>query len=140
MRRWAQNSDRVIVISPDDAAEAQRLLGVERGRVTCVPNGVDLERFDRADPSPEERMNRWREWLVEQPQGWAEGGEPGSVAYTEQDLEAFVDPTSGEPSPVLLFIGRFTEVKRIPLLARVRAHEEGNALDLGEAADEQQHG
>ena len=121
MRRWAQNSDHVIVISPDDAAEAQRLLGVDQSRVTWVPNGVDLERFDRADPSPEERMDRWREWLVDQPQGWAEGGDPGSVAYTEKDLEAFVDPTSREPSPVLLFIGRFTEVKRIPLLVRAYA-------------------
>src|SRR5680860_756809 len=110
MRRWAQGSTRVIVISPDDAAEAQRLLGVEQQRITWVPNGVDLERFAR-----------WREWLVEQPQGWAEGGDPGSVAYTEADLEAFTDPASGEPSPVLLFIGRFTEVKRIPLLVRAYA-------------------
>ena len=121
MRRWAGASDRVIVISPDDSAEVQRLLGVERGRITWVPNGVDLERFDRADPPAEERTARWREWLVDAPQGWAEGGDPGSVAYTEADLEAFTDPTTGEPSPVLLFIGRFTEVKRIPLLVRAYA-------------------
>ena len=121
MRRWAQGSDRVVVISPDDADEAQRLLGVKHDRVTWVPNGVDLGRFDRSDPAPEERTARWREWLVEQPQGWAEGGDPGSVAYTDEDLEAFVDPETGEPSPVLLFIGRFTEVKRIPLLVRAYA-------------------
>jgi len=121
MRRWAQSSDRVIVISPDDADEAQRLLGVDQSRVTWVPNGVDLERFDRADPAPEERTGRWREWLVEQPQGWAEGGDPGSVAYAEADLQAFTDPATGEPSTVLLFIGRFTEVKRIPLLVRAYA-------------------
>jgi glycosyltransferase involved in cell wall biosynthesis len=121
MRRWARASDRLIVISPDDEQEAQRLLGVERDRITWVPNGVDLERFDRADPSPEERNARWREWLVDQPQGWSEGGEPGSVAYTEAGLEAFTDAATGEPAPVLLFVGRFTEVKRIPLLVRAYA-------------------
>ena len=121
MRRWARASDRLIVISPDDSEEAQRLLGVERDRITWVPNGVDLERFDRADPSPEERNARWREWLVDQPQGWSGGGEPGSVAYTGADLEAFTNAATGEPAPVLLFVGRFTEVKRIPLLVRAYA-------------------
>jgi glycosyltransferase involved in cell wall biosynthesis len=63
-------------------------------------------------------MARWRRWLVEEPLGWREGGAPGSVRYGESDLEAFTDPGSGGPAPVLLFVGRFTEVKRIPLLVR----------------------
>jgi glycosyltransferase involved in cell wall biosynthesis len=32
-----------------------------------------------------------------------------------------VDPRTGEAAPVLLFVGRFTEVKRIPLLIRAYA-------------------
>jgi glycosyltransferase involved in cell wall biosynthesis len=121
MRRWATRSDRLIVISPNDREQAGRLLGVDPGRVDWVPNGVDVERFDRSDPRPEQRLARWRRWLVEEPLGWREGGEPGSVRYTDADLGRFVDPLSGEPAPVLLFVGRFTEVKRIPLLVRAYA-------------------
>ncbi len=43
------------------------------------------------------------------------------MRYREADLERFVDPLSGDPAPVLLFVGRFTEVKRIPLLLRAYA-------------------
>ncbi len=121
MRRWASRSRRFIVISPHDREEAGRLLGIDPEKVTWVPNGVDLKRFDRRELTLEERLSRWREWLVEQPLGWREGGEPGSVAYREEDLARFVDPQTGEPAPVLLFIGRFTDVKRIPLLIRAYA-------------------
>ncbi len=121
MRGWAQRSRRLIVISPHDSEEAGRLLGVDPDLVTWVPNGVQLDRFDRSEPSFDQRMSRWREWLVEQPLGWSEGGEPGSVSYTEADLSAFADPRTGGPAPVLLFVGRFTEVKRIPLLIRAYA-------------------
>ena len=126
MRRWAAQSDRLFVISPNDREEAARILGIEGGKVEWVPNGVDLARFDRATPDPAERLGRWRKWLVDEPLGWREGGEPGSVGYTEADLLSFTNPATGGPAPVLLFVGRFTEVKRIPLLirayARARAH------------------
>lgn len=121
MRRWAQASDGLLVISPHDRDEAQRLLGVDPERVTWIPNGVDIERFAPRGLSTAERMQRWRRWLVDEPQGWREGGEPGSVAYAESDLQAFVDPETGEAAPVLLFVGRFTEVKRVPLLVRAYA-------------------
>ncbi len=121
MRRWAQRSRRLMVISPNDRAESARLLGIGGERVEWVPNGVDLGRFDRMEVSTKERIARWRKWLVHEPLGWREGGEPGSVGYNEADLEAFVDPETGGPAPVLLFVGRFTEVKRIPLLVRAYA-------------------
>ena len=121
MRRWAADSDSIIVISPYDQDEVGRLLGLDPGGATWIPNGVDLERFDRAELSAEERLAHWRDWLVDDPQGWREGGEAGSVAYSEADLERFADPDTGEAAPVLLFVGRFTEVKRIPLLLRAYA-------------------
>jgi len=117
MRGWAQGSDRLLVISPHDREVAERLLGVDPQRVSWIPNGVDLARFDRMDLGREERLARWRRWLVEEPQGWREGGEPGSVAYGERDLA----PLADEDAVVLLFVGRFTEVKRIPLLVRAHA-------------------
>ena len=121
MRRWARASHRLIVISPDDESEAQRLLGVDRERITWVPNGVDLERFDRADPPAEERTGAGASGSWTSRRAGPRAASPGSVAYSEADLAAFTDPDTGEPSPVLLFIGRFTEVKRIPLLVRAYA-------------------
>ena len=121
MRRWAADSERLMVISPNDREVAERLLGVEPDQVAWVPNGVDLGRFRRTEVGPAERLARWHRWLVEEPLGWREGGEPGTVRYSEADLDRFVDPETGEPAPVLLFVGRFTEVKRIPLLVRAYA-------------------
>ena len=121
MRRWAAAGRRFIVISPHDRDEVGRLLDVDPARTEWIPNGVDLSRFDRSEASAEQRLARWRKWLVEEPQGWSEGGAPGSLAYTDEDLRVFVDPGTGEAEPVLLFVGRFTEVKRIPLLIRAYA-------------------
>jgi glycosyltransferase involved in cell wall biosynthesis len=83
-------------------------------RVVWAPNGFDPEGFDRRPA--EDRVAHWRRWLVEDPKGWEPGGEPGSVAYSEEDLEPF---RAG--GPVLLYVGRYTEVKRIPLLIRAHA-------------------
>jgi len=121
MRRWARASDRLLVISPHDRDEVQRLLGVDPKRVKWIPNGVDIDRFVPRSLTASERVQRWRRWLVEDPQGWREGGVPGTVAYSDADLESFVDPGTGEAATVLLFVGRFTEVKRVPLLVRAFA-------------------
>ncbi len=115
---FARRSTRIVAISSHDRAEALRLLGVDKSRIEVMPNGVDTERFDRRAASPEERLSRWRRWLVADPRGWDESGQPGSIRYGEQDLRAFVDPETGEPSPVLLYVGRFLEFKRVPLLVR----------------------
>ncbi|CAN5458779.1 hypothetical protein BH20ACT19_BH20ACT19_02020 [soil metagenome] len=121
MRRWAASSDRLVVISPHDRQEVGRLLGLDPESAAWLPNGVDLGRFDRQALSVEQRLRRWREWLVDEPQGWREGEATGSVGYSDEDLERFVEPSTGEAAPVLLFVGRFTEVKRIPLLLRAYA-------------------
>ena len=62
-------------------------------------------------------------WLVHDPQGWDEAtGTPGSVRYAEGEvLDAFFDAASGEPRPVLMFVGRFLGFKRVPLLMRAYA-------------------
>jgi glycosyltransferase involved in cell wall biosynthesis len=125
LRSTARRADWLVVVSDADVAEAARWLDVPHERISVVPNGVDTERFDRQLLTPQERLDRWRRWLVEEPLGWDESGRPGSVSYTERDLAAFVDPETGEPRPVLLYVGRFTAVKRLGMLlrayARVRA-------------------
>ena len=114
----ARRSDRIVALSPHDRDEALRLLGVDESRIELIPNGVDTERFDRRVAGPEEQLSRWRRWLVTDPRGWDESGEPGSIRYDEQDLRPFVDRRTGEPSPVLLYVGRFLDFKRVPLLVR----------------------
>jgi glycosyltransferase involved in cell wall biosynthesis len=112
LRKWAHASARLFVLSDDAKQRVPDLLDVEPDRVVTAPNGFDPQLFDRR---PIERMELWREWLVREPRGWLPGREPGSIAYDESDLEAFRD------GPVLLYVGRYTEVKRIPLLIRAYA-------------------
>ena len=116
LRAWAARCERLFVLSPDAQRRAPTLLGIDPARTVWAPNGFDPVAFDRRPASRAERIALWREWLVEEPRGWDLSGKPGSVAYAEEDLEAF----SGL-GPVLLYVGRYTEVKRIPLLIRAFA-------------------
>jgi glycosyltransferase involved in cell wall biosynthesis len=116
MRGWARRCERLFVLSPDAVRRVPALVGVEPERVVWAPNGFDPEGFDRRPASAEARLAHWRRWLVEEPRGWDETGEPGSVAYSDADLEPF---RAG--GPILLYVGRYTEVKRIPLLIRAHA-------------------
>ena len=116
MRRWAAACERLFVLSPDAARRVPELLDVDPGRVVWAPNGFDPEGFDRRPLDPDGRLAHWRRWLVDEPLGWDESGKPGSVAYSDADLEPF-----REAGTVLLYVGRYTEVKRIPLLIRAHA-------------------
>jgi glycosyltransferase involved in cell wall biosynthesis len=115
MRRWARGCERLLVLSPDAVRRVPELLGVDPERVVWAPNGFDPEGFDRRPLGEDRRVEHWRRWLVEEPRGWEPGGEPGSVSYSEEQFEPF---RAG--GPVMLYVGRYTEVKRIPLL--IRAH------------------
>ena len=116
MTGWAARCERLILLSDTAAERAETLLGVGHERCVVVPNGFDPDLFE---PAAIDRAAHWRRHLVEAPQGWAPGEEAGSVAYSEADLGAFAE------GPVLLYVGRFTAVKRIALLiesyARARA-------------------
>jgi D-inositol-3-phosphate glycosyltransferase len=114
----ARRADQLIAISPHDRDEAARLLGVDASRAEVIPNGVDVERFDRQRLGPEERWARWRAWLVDDPRGWDASGVAGSVRYGADDLTVFADLKTGEVNPVLLYVGRFLAFKRVPLLVR----------------------
>jgi glycosyltransferase involved in cell wall biosynthesis len=116
MRRWAQSCERLFVLSPDAARRVPDLLGVDPERVVRAPNGFDPEGFDRRPLRGHDRLEHWRRWLVEEPRGWDDSGEPGSVRYSDAQLAPL---RAG--GPVLLYVGRYTEVKRIPLLIRAHA-------------------
>ena len=119
LRATAQRSDRILAVSTDHAARAIRILGVPEDRVIVIPNGVDTEHFRRLDLTAPERLALLRQWLVDDPRGWDESGHEGSIRYSLTDLSAFTDSTGLRP--VLLYVGRFTAVKRLPLLLRAYA-------------------
>ena len=120
MRRWAAGS-RALLVAPGIADEAAERLAVPRERFVELPGGVDLELFDRR---PVDRVAFWRRWLVAEPQGWDESGIPGTVRYAHADLEPI---EAGRP--LVLFVGRYTAVKRLPLLLRAHARVQGAVGD-----------
>lgn len=109
MREWAGRSHRLVLISETQLERAEDLLGVEEARCTVLPNGFDPECFDRHHV---DRAAHWRRHLAEEPRGWAPGTEEGAISYTRQEAAAVAG------GPVVLYVGRFTAVKRIGLLIR----------------------
>ncbi|HET8755885.1 MAG TPA: glycosyltransferase family 4 protein [Solirubrobacteraceae bacterium] len=116
LRQWAAACERLILLSDTQESRAEDLLGIDARRCVLVPNGFDPEVFQ---PRHVDHRALWRRHLVEEPRGWAPGAGAGSVGYAEADLDAFED-AEGE-TPVLLYVGRFTEVKRVPLLIEAYA-------------------
>ena len=86
LRRWAAGCERLLVLSCSQDARAEHLLGVPHEQCVEVPNGFDPGRF-----RPQE---------VDRGAHWAE----------------YVPALAGYEGPVLLYVGRFTGVKRVPLL------------------------
>lgn len=122
MRRWARASERLLVLSGGQVDRAARLLSIDPARCVRAPNGFDPELFA---PRPADREAVWRRALVEAPRGWRPGEDEGSVRYGAADVGVLAR------APVLVAVGRFTAVKRIPLL--VRAYARARAAGAGEA-------
>jgi glycosyltransferase involved in cell wall biosynthesis len=109
MKGWAARAERIIVLSETQVERAERLLPIDPERCVLIPNGYDPENFT---PRHIDHEALWRRMLADEPRGWAPDG--STIRY--DDLSAF----AGD-SPVILYVGRFTEVKRIPLL--IEAYE-----------------
>ncbi|WP_405135547.1 glycosyltransferase family 4 protein [Nocardia sp. NBC_01388] len=105
---------RLIAVSADDATAAAEILRVSPHDIDTIPNGVDLAEFARQPLSEDERRAQWRRWLVTDPLGWDESGRPGSVHYTESDLDALI-PT-GAARTLVLAVTRFLAFKRMDWL------------------------
>ena len=107
---WAAGCERIVVSGAKGRRRAAAALDLDPDRFICVPNGFD----PGFRPRDVDRRSHWRRQLVERPQAWRPGSPPGSVAYEEAGLEAL-------EGTVLLYSGRFTEVKRLPLLVEAYA-------------------
>ncbi|MDP9189429.1 MAG: glycosyltransferase family 4 protein, partial [Actinomycetota bacterium] len=123
---WAAGCAQIIVNSPKGLKRASSLLDLHPARFTMIPNGFGRD----FAPRPIDRPAHWRRHLVDQPRGWAPGEAPGSVGYEASQLQALEGTT-------LLAVGRFTAVKRLPLLveafaaARARLSEPAALVLLG---------
>jgi glycosyltransferase involved in cell wall biosynthesis len=106
LRAWAGRC-RTLVVAPGNQERAIELLGVEPERFVAVPNGFDPLAFRPLDV---DRRPVWRRVLVDEPRGWLPGKEPGSVRYDEPALATL------ERGAVITYVGRFTEIKRLPML------------------------
>src|SRR5258708_7013065 len=109
MRSWAAACHVLIVPSASLVERAQALLGIPAARCIHVPNGFDPQQFDWRTV---DRQSVWHDLLVEHPQGWRPGDLPGSVAYTDDQVRLLAT------APILLYVGRFTALKRLDVLLR----------------------
>jgi glycosyltransferase involved in cell wall biosynthesis len=117
LRRWAQQCTRVIVA--DGAVERARdLLELDDEQIIPLASGVDVHTFR---PRHVDRHAVWRDVLVEHPGGWLPGEQAGSVAYQEDDLAPLVHGTA------IAYVGRFTAVKRLPMLIEAFAQASARA-------------
>ena len=91
MRTWAQRCERLILLSDSQVGRVETLLGADPDRCVTIANGFDPEAFDA---HPVDRAAFWQRQLGE--------------AFTTEE-------------PVLLYVGRFTAVKRVPLLIEAYA-------------------
>jgi glycosyltransferase involved in cell wall biosynthesis len=102
LRRWAAGSE-CLLVAPGNRERASALLGVESERLVPLANGYDPGQFH---PMAVDRGAVWRRTLVEDPRGWR----PGAAPLPAVDLDALAR------GPVIVYVGRFTEVKRLGLL------------------------
>jgi glycosyltransferase involved in cell wall biosynthesis len=112
LRRWAHEC-ALIVVADGAVARTRDLLELAPERIVPLPSGVNTSVFR---PRPVDRAAIWREMLVERPRGWGPGGAAGSVAYQDEDMGPLIDGV------VVVYVGRFTAVKRLPLLIEAFAN------------------
>ncbi len=104
LREWAASCARLLV-SPAGLDRADQLLDVEREKLIPLPNGFDPDVFH---PLEVDRRTHWRRHLVEHPTALLPSGRV--LAYRDRDIEPLADGV------ILLYVGRFTKVKRLPFL------------------------
>jgi glycosyltransferase involved in cell wall biosynthesis len=118
MRRWARHCTRIVVQTPGNVERAVGLLDIDASACVVVANGFDDAAFR---PRRVDRARFWRRVLVEEPQGWRPGADPGSVAYESEQVAGLSEAV------VLVAVGRYTAVKRLGLLIEAFARAEQRA-------------
>ncbi|MBK3589573.1 hypothetical protein JHN49_40365, partial [Streptomyces sp. MBT57] len=125
-REAAGLAGRIVTVSHHDQALARRLLHLPQDP-DVIGNGVDTAHFTPRELSEDRRSELLRQWLVTDARGWAPGAGAGSIRYTDSDLHRLHN-SDGTLRPLLLWVGRFLDFKRVPVLleafARLRTRTE----------------
>ncbi|MFC5719172.1 glycosyltransferase family 4 protein [Streptomyces gamaensis] len=116
LRQAVFHAGHLLAVSEHDRDLAQRLFDLDH-ELPVIPNGVDARTFRPQQLDEQHCLEYLRHWLVTDPHGWAPGCVPGSLRYSDTDLRRFRDP-AGNLRPLLLWVGRFLDFKRIPVLLR----------------------
>ncbi len=106
MREWAARCAR-LVVSPAGLVRAATVLDLPAERLHPLPGGVDPDLFA---PGAIDRPRFWHRSLVEDPWAADPEGRPGSLRYSDAEVAALA------ASVVLVYVGRFTAVKRLDRL------------------------
>lgn len=120
LREAVTTSSHFAAISPDVRERAVGRLSVDDAKITTIANGVDAALFQPLDWSTSDKLSFLRRILVDDPRGWDESGVPGSVGYDASALDRFTD-AAGHMRPLAIFVGRFLDFKRVPMLIRAVA-------------------
>ncbi|MFF3671614.1 glycosyltransferase family 4 protein [Microtetraspora malaysiensis] len=115
MNDAAVQAGTIVTVSEHDHDLARTLLPLRQHHVPVVTNGVDTEQFRPQPMTDVERAAHLHRWLVTDPRGWCPGGKVGSIRYTDADLRRLYD-IHGRLRPLLLWVGRFLDFKRVPVL------------------------
>ncbi|HEY8986633.1 MAG TPA: glycosyltransferase [Streptomyces sp.] len=117
MKVHALRSNRIVVVSEQDHALAEKLLSLPPERMDIIPNGVDTQRFHpRPVPGDDEKHALLHRWLTEDPQGWLPEQGPGTITYSRGDIDRMIRDRNGQARPLLLWMGRFLAFKHLDLL------------------------
>ena len=73
MQRHIRQAGRIVVVSESDRAEVSRLLGTPRGEVTVVPKRGGHHPLRTSDSQRRRAARHLRQWLADDPRGWAPG-------------------------------------------------------------------
>ncbi|MFH8586471.1 glycosyltransferase family 4 protein [Streptomyces celluloflavus] len=114
LRQATAHAGQLVTVSDQDQHLATRLLHLNNAP-PVIPNGVDTHTFRPQQLDPAQRLEHLRHWLVTDPRGWGPDQAPGSIRYTETDLQRLHDH-HGRLRPLLLWVGRFLDFKRVPVL------------------------
>ncbi|MEV7282425.1 glycosyltransferase [Streptomyces sp. NPDC093111] len=113
-RQAAALAGPIVTVSHHDQALARQLLHLPEDP-SVIGNGVDTRLFAPRPLTDAQRASYLRRWLVTDAQGWGPGGAAGSIRYTDTDLH-HLHNADGTLRPLLLWVGRFLDFKRVPVL------------------------
>ena len=112
-----ESTNQFAAISLDIRQRAIARFTIDPEDIATIRNGVDTSLFRPLGWSTDDKWLFLRKILVEDPQGWNENGAPGSVRYDASEIARFKNE-SGHMKPLAMFVGRFLDFKRVPLLLR----------------------